>query len=352
MLNGKIGVGFAGAGPVTQAIHLPTLARLAAMFEVVHVSDVVADVATAVASRVGATPSTSIGALLDDPRVEVVAVCSPHAFHAAQVIATCRAGKKAVLCEKPLAMSGPEATEIAAVSAETGMPIIVGAMHMFDPGWLAASEHWGDLPAASHTIRSSVVLPPNARFEDLATELPARSGLTAPDLGNVEGRARMVHAGVMGLAIHDLPLVRSLLPRFDDLRVLSAHVLRPFGYQIVCTAGGKLVELHATMTATWRPEWTLEAFGDDRALRIDFTPSYVHAGSATAAISTGGRTRTFGPAGHNGYEGEWLRLGAIVRGEQAAPDLAALIDDLTFAIAVADEAALLVRSAHGAEVPA
>lgn len=352
MLNGRIGVGFAGAGPVTQAIHLPTLARLPLTFEVVHVSDVVAAVAATVAARVGATHSTSIDALLDDPRVEVVAVCSPHEFHAAQVIAACRAGKKAVLCEKPLAVSGREATQIAAVSAGTGVPIIVGAMHLFDPGWLAAAEHWGDLPSASHTIRSSVVLPPNARFEDLATELTARPRPAARDADDAEVRAGMVRAGVMGLAIHDLPLVRSLLPRVDDLRVLGAHALRPFGYQIVLTAGGKLVELHAAMTATWRPEWTLEALGDERALRVEFTPSYVHAGSATATISTTGRTRTFGPFGHNGYEGEWRRIGAIVRGEQAAPDLTASIDDLTFAIAIADQAARLVRAARGAEVPA
>jgi len=352
MLNGKIGVGFIGAGPATQAIHLPTLARLTATFDVVHVCDVAASVGATVAARAGASYSTSMDGLLVDPRVDVVAVCSPHEFHAAQVIAACRAGKKAVLCEKPFLTSGQEATEIAAVSAETGVPIVVGAMHTFDPGWLAALAHWDDLPTTSHTIRSSVVLPPNARFEDFATELVARPDWPVPDLDDIEARAGLVHGGVMGLAIHDLPLVRSLLPRFDDVTVLSADALKPFGYQIVLTAGGKLIELHAAMTATWRPEWTLEAFSDDQALRIEFSPSYVHAGSATTAIQRAGQTRTFGPVGHNGYEGEWRTIAAIVRGEQAAPDLATLIDDLRFAIAIADEAAQVVRSAHGARAAA
>ena len=43
MPRGKIGVGFLGAGPVTQAIHLPTLARLTETFAVVHVNDIDAD---------------------------------------------------------------------------------------------------------------------------------------------------------------------------------------------------------------------------------------------------------------------------------------------------------------------
>ena len=53
MSKEKLGVGFIGAGAVTQAIHLPTLARLIDLFEVRQVYDVVADVATGVAARSG-----------------------------------------------------------------------------------------------------------------------------------------------------------------------------------------------------------------------------------------------------------------------------------------------------------
>jgi predicted dehydrogenase len=339
----KIGVGFLGAGPVTQAIHLPTLARLTETFEVVHVNDIDPAVAASVAARVGAAYSTTIDPLLDDPRVEVVAICSPHQFHAAQVISVCRAGKKAVLCEKPFAMSGEEATEIAAVSAETGVPIIVGAMHTFDPAWKAAVANWGDLPEASHTIRSSIVLPPNPRFEDFATEVITRPSFPPADLDDVEVQVAIVHHGVMGLAIHDLPLVRALLPRFDDVKVLRAHAIAPFGYQIVFTAGGKQIELHAAVTATWRPDWAFEAYSDEQTLHIEFSPSYVQAGSGVTTIRTAGRASVFGPATHNGYEGEWRDLADIVRGEQKAPPTQTLIDDLRFAIMLADAAAGSVR---------
>ena len=169
-----LGVGILGAGPVTQAIHLPSLARLGDILEVRHIMDVDPAVAESVAGRVGARFSTSMDELLADPAVDIVAICSPHQFHAAQVIAACRAGKKAVLCEKPFAMNGEEAAAISAVSAETGVPINVGAMHTFDPGWLAAEDAWGDLPEQVHTVRSSIVLPPNPRFEDFATEIVGR----------------------------------------------------------------------------------------------------------------------------------------------------------------------------------
>ncbi|WP_327632983.1 Gfo/Idh/MocA family oxidoreductase [Kribbella sp. NBC_00482] len=351
-MQSSIGVGFLGAGPVTQAIHLPTLARLGAAFTVRHVTDIDVAVAAAVASRAGAAHSTSVEALLDDPAVDVVAICSPNAFHAEQVIAACRAGKKAVLCEKPLAMSAAEADAIAVTSAETGVPIFVGAMHSFDPGWRAAVAHWGELPRTSHTIRSSIVLPPNSRFEDVATEVQTRPPFPAPDYSDVAVLAAMTHAGVMGLAIHDLPLIRSLLPRYDDLRVIDAKFLAPFGYRILFVAGGKSIELHAVMSQTWQPDWILEAFADDQVLHVEFAPSYVHAGSAVSRLSTSAATQVFGPAEVNGYEVEWRELAGVINGELAPPDVSTLVDDVRFALALADAAAAAVRSAHAVETAA
>ena len=352
MSKQKLGVGFIGAGAVTQAIHLPTLARQIDLFEVRQVYDVVADVATSVAARVGARSSNSLEDVLTDEAVDVVAICSPHQLHASQVIAACRAGKRGVLCEKPFAMSEAEANEIAAVSAETGVPILVGAMHTFDPGWRAAVRAWGDLPSSSFAIRSSIVLPPNPRFEDFATEVISRSEVTPPTALNLELQAQMIHGGVMGLAIHDLPLVRSLLLRHDDLVVLDARFLSPFGYHIVLTAGGKRVELHAVMNTTWRPTWIFEAFATDQWLHTEFTPSYVHAGSAVSSLSRAGSTTTFGPFDSNGYEAEWRELAEIVRGERPVPDAGPLVDDLKFALELADAAANIVRRAQPVEVSA
>ncbi len=343
MLNGKIGVGFVGAGPVTQAIHLPTLARLAETFEVVHVSDVVAAVAATVACRVGATHSTSIDALLDDPRVEVVAVCSPHEFHAAQVIAACRAGKKAVLCEKPFAMSGREATEIAAVSAETGVPIVVGAMHAYDPGWLAFAEAWGPIRGSASHIRCSAVLPPNPRFEDFATEVsnrvkPAHAAATSPP-----PPWEQLRQGILGLAIHDLPLVRAFLTGTDAIVVHAAQVLAPNGYLVVFSCEDQVVELHAHMSDNWNPRWSLQVYAPDRVGSVDFTPSYVQAGSATAVISSAGEQVHIAPRARNGYVEEWQHLYDLAHGATPRYRPSELIADLTFALDLSDRAAAAVE---------
>lgn len=331
-----MGVGILGAGPVTQAIHLPSLARLGDILTVRHIMDVDAAVAESVAARVGAAHSTSIDALLGDPAVQIVAICSPHQFHAEQVIAACRAGKRAVLCEKPFAMNAEEAARISAVSEETGVPIIVGAMHTFDPGWLAAMENRDDLPGTAHTIRSSIVLPPNARFEDFATEIITRPAGSAPDYSDPEVIKGALRGGVMGLAIHDLPLIRRFTPDFKDIEVLEARHVRPFGYVISLRTPTRTIELRAAMNNTWKPEWSFEAFSDDAALRINFTPSYVQAGSAVATFSRGSGTTVHGPFEHNGYEGEWRELAALATGAKQPPAAQTLIDDLTFALDIAD----------------
>lgn len=334
-----LGVGILGSGPVTQAIHLPALARLRDILEVRHVMDMDPGVARSVAARVGARFSATAAELLADPDVDVVAVCSPHQFHAAQVIAACRAGKKAVLCEKPFAMNGQEAAAISAVSAETGVPIIVGAMHTFDPGWLAAEAAWGDLPGTVHTVRSSIVLPPNPRFEDFATEIVGRPAGPSRGLTDDAGLRAAITGGVMGLAIHDLPLVRRFAPDFASVEVLHAETVRPFGYLISLRAGAVNIELRAAMNSTWEPAWTFDAVGDEASLSIDFTPSYVQAGSATARIRRAGTTTALGPFGHNGYEGEWRKLADIARGAGPAPSAETLLHDLEFALAIAGAAA-------------
>lgn|GEM_PF-333181 len=344
-----LGVGILGAGPVTQAIHLPSLARLGDLLTVRHIMDVDPAVAESVAARVGATHGTSIEALLSDPEVDVVAICSPHQFHAEQVIAACRAGKKAVLCEKPFAWNADEAARISAVSEETGVPIIVGAMHTFDPGWLAAEANWGDLPDTAHTIRSSIVLPPNARFEDFATEIIARPASSTPDYTDPEVIKGMLKGGIMGLAIHDLPLVRRFTPDFAEVEVLEARIARPFGYIISLRTPTRTIELRAAMNNTWKPEWSFEAFSDDASVRVDFTPSYVQAGSAVATFSRAGETAVHGPFDHNGYEGEWRELTALATGTRQPPSARTLIDDLTFALDIAEATAARVDADHKAQ---
>jgi predicted dehydrogenase len=89
--------------------------------------------ARAITSEVGGTPYSRIEDLLRDPAVDVVFVCTPHNLHGSMSLAALRAGKR-VICEKPLASSIDEASEMAAVAKDLGIPSLVNFTYHSLPG--------------------------------------------------------------------------------------------------------------------------------------------------------------------------------------------------------------------------
>lgn len=82
--------------------------------------------------RLGLTSTMHMDDALSDPSIEVVILCSPHAFHSEQIVAAARAGKH-VFCEKPLCTTAAElAAAIAAVDA-AGVQLGVGHERRFEP---------------------------------------------------------------------------------------------------------------------------------------------------------------------------------------------------------------------------
>jgi myo-inositol 2-dehydrogenase / D-chiro-inositol 1-dehydrogenase len=73
------------------------------------------------------------------------AICSPAQFHVAQVEAATAAGKRGILCEKPLATTVEEAQLIADVSARTSARGR-GCYVRLRSAVAAAQKTWGDLP--------------------------------------------------------------------------------------------------------------------------------------------------------------------------------------------------------------
>jgi myo-inositol 2-dehydrogenase / D-chiro-inositol 1-dehydrogenase len=327
-----IGVGIVGLGPVTQAIHLPTLARLADDFRVVNVVDIDEATAQAVADPLDARWSTSFERLLADERVDVVAICSPHALHVAQVIASLEAGK-AVLCEKPLTMDLPGLAALREAAGAATSPLMVGWMHLYDPVVETAISSWTADGHRASAIRVSAVLPPNHRFEDAATEVLPR----APVTGGRGGPA--LREALLSLAIHDLPLIRRLLPVFPaPLEITHASWRAPWGYLVLARVGDARVELHASLGHPGRPCWTLEATSPAASLTLDFPPSYVHVGSATSRLArAGGRVDEQTETPEDGYDREWRRMAGAIR-EGAVGALDDTLLDAEFALAFADAA--------------
>jgi myo-inositol 2-dehydrogenase/D-chiro-inositol 1-dehydrogenase len=343
----RFGIGFIGAGASVQAIHLPTLARLPDLFGIAHVVSATPDRAAEVAGRVGARYGTSVDDLMNDPHVEVVAICSPPKLHTAHILAAMDAGKKAVLCEKPLATSLIEARVIAERSLVTGVPLLVGAMHTFDPGWLAAMTQWKESASGAHTVRVRTVLPQNQLFEDWSTEMRRHDKSTAGAPNSVlewdEGQ--VLRAGVTLVAVHDLPLVRFFLEDFRDLELVSARLVPPFGYALVARSGVTTVHLIGQMHDHSHAMWEVEVISDDSAMLVSFTPPFVHSGSAVATWEeVGSFSRTFGPFEGNGYENEWRALHSLASGSCDTDQGTTMIEDLEFTMLFADLAVSLLNA--------
>lgn len=72
--------------------------------------------------------------LLADSEIEAVYNPLPNNLHVEWSIAALRAGKH-VLCEKPIALSAADVTELARVSGETGKLVVEGFMVHYHPQW-------------------------------------------------------------------------------------------------------------------------------------------------------------------------------------------------------------------------
>jgi phthalate 4,5-cis-dihydrodiol dehydrogenase len=122
---GIAGLGLAGAFMIRAAAVHPRFVLAAAM-------DPQPAPRQAFARQFGACVHNDFRALCRDPDVEAIYIASPHRFHAEQAVAALEHGKH-VLVEKPLALTMDECDAIVAAADRTGLNVIVGHTHAFDP---------------------------------------------------------------------------------------------------------------------------------------------------------------------------------------------------------------------------
>lgn len=119
-----LGVGVVGLGEIGQ-FHLAGYER-ATGARVVAVAELDEELRTTTAERLGATGYDDYRRLVEDPAVGIVSVCLPHHLHKPVTLAAIAAGK-AVLVEKPLALTVEECDEIIAAAEAAG--VTVGVQH-------------------------------------------------------------------------------------------------------------------------------------------------------------------------------------------------------------------------------
>ena len=91
-----------------------------------------APAAAAFAAEAGLHLAANYAALLDDPAIQAVILCTPHTLHARQIVQAAEAGKH-VFCEKPLCLTRADATTAIAACARAGVVLGVGHERRFEP---------------------------------------------------------------------------------------------------------------------------------------------------------------------------------------------------------------------------
>jgi predicted dehydrogenase len=122
----KLGIAIVGCGEISAA-HYRAYRQITDLCELVAVSDVVESAARRRAQEFGVdTVYTDYHQLLEDQRVDVVAICTPHYLHAPMTIQAAEAGKH-ILVEKPMCMNVGEVQEMVYAAAKHGVKLTMSS---------------------------------------------------------------------------------------------------------------------------------------------------------------------------------------------------------------------------------
>jgi myo-inositol 2-dehydrogenase/D-chiro-inositol 1-dehydrogenase len=137
MASETVGVALIGSGRMG-AFHAETLALRLPQARLAAVVDPAPGAAERLAGALGADRAYSDPARLwDDPAVDAVVIASPARSHADLVVAASAAGKH-VFCEKPMAVTLPDADRAIDAARAAGVVLQVGFNRRFAADWRAA----------------------------------------------------------------------------------------------------------------------------------------------------------------------------------------------------------------------
>jgi myo-inositol 2-dehydrogenase / D-chiro-inositol 1-dehydrogenase len=129
-MSGDVRVGLIGAGRIAR-VHAEAYRQVAGG-RLAAVADTDASRREKFADEFGLKPYPDYRVLLQDPTVDAVLIAAPNWLHAEMAIAAAAAGKH-VFCQKPLALSVPDAEAILHAVKKSGVTLQVGFMLRFTP---------------------------------------------------------------------------------------------------------------------------------------------------------------------------------------------------------------------------
>lgn len=263
----NIGVAVLGAGRMGR-VHVRNLGAIPNA-NVVVVADPDRDAAErgrdlARAKRASADPMEAI----HDPDVDAVVIVTPTTTHAALIEAALRAGK-AVWTEKPIAQELSDTARIVDLWRATGIPVQVGFMRRFDPGYERAKQliDAGELGRIEQFhAYSRDVNPPPLEF--------------------------LLHAGgsFLDMSVHDLDLARFLVGEVEEVHAWATTLFDERFTQasdwdtaaiLLRFRNGALGVIETARHSTWDYDIRAEVCGSVNKVAID-------AGQKTPAMVTRG----------------------------------------------------------------
>lgn len=211
------------------------------------------------ARELGVETAGSFEVLLNDPSVQGVSICVPNDLHARYAVAALQAGK-AVLCEKPLALSMADGELIAHAAETCNRPLMVGHVLRFWPEYAEARR----LLQSNHIGKTQV--------------FTARR--LVPLLRAVKGEDGWRHAGsrtggaVVDLQIHDLDFVIWTfgMPRTVTSRGVRTHTgAFDHVFTLLTFEDGLVVEIESSFMLQGNPvTMDFRAIGEDGSLEFAF----------------------------------------------------------------------------------
>jgi len=233
-------------------------------------------------SEYGVHAYPSAADMLSDARLDIVSVCTPHPDHREPTLLAAEAGAKAVLCEKPLAMSLGDADAMIRACRERGVLLVVGHQRRFQPSHMAVAG-------------------------------PLRAG----EIGELtEVYFDVHHYDLMTWGTHGIDMIRwynhdqptaSVFGQVDIARVHNRHggVAEDSALSRICFQNG----LVGTMVCgSMVPRWRQVVVGEEGELRVEGDP-----GRALIRRSSESSWRELSKPNHDdwqeGFDGEVRALG-------------------------------------------
>lgn len=323
-----------GAGRIG-AIHADNLAR-SGEAKLLHIVDVNADAAKAIAARTGAQVSDAKTAL-GDARVHAVIIASSTDTHADLAIRAAKAGK-AIFCEKPIDLSLARVDQCLAVVAAAKVPMFVGFNRRFDPSFAALRR---DLRAGRIGKVEQVII-------------------TSRDPGLPPVEYLKVSGGLFrDMTIHDFDMARWLLGEEPvEVHAMASVLVDPQVKAVgdidsamvtMRTASGALCHINNSRRAVYGYDQRIEVFGSAGMLQAgNRTPTTIsHWGKD--AISADKPLYFFLERYAEAYAVELNHFVDVVQGK-AQPEVGA--EDGRRALVLAEAAYESLKSGRPARVPA